>query len=385
MKHPLSKIPFGVAAAVALAIVVLAGAVWLFRSKPEAKVDPPKPSAANDTLHYGAGAEQLSYLDIAPVEELAAPVAQALPGKLAFDEDVTVRVFSPVSGRVTELVAKPGTNVKAKDVLAWLNSPDFAQARADARKAQADLAMKQKALARAQELTTLGVLARKDLESAQADLGQAQAELERAQSVLKNLDPNGDGARYALRAPIAGILVDRTINPGQEVRPDAQTPLFIITDPTKLWTTFELSEQDMANVRNGQNIRIDVDAIPDRHFAGRIIYVGAALDPATRRINVRAEVDRPDPRLKPEMFARISPLDDDHAHNEVAVPNSALVSIGLHHYVFVEEAPGTLKRREVQLSVIGERLAYVKTGVKAGERVVTRGAVLLNAELGQAE
>lgn len=385
MKHPLSKIPFGVAAAVALAIVVLAGAVWLFRSKPEAKVDPPKPSAANDTLHYGAGAEQLSYLDIAPVEELAAPVAQALPGKLAFDEDVTVRVFSPVSGRVTELVAKPGTNVKAKDVLAWLNSPDFAQARADARKAQADLAMKQKALARAQELTTLGVLARKDLESAQADLGQAQAELERAQSVLKNLDPNGDGARYALRAPIAGILVDRTINPGQEVRPDAQTPLFIITDPTKLWTTFELSEQDMANVRNGQNIRIDVDAIPDRHFAGRIIYVGAALDPATRRINVRAEVDRPDPRLKPEMFARISPLDDDHAHNEVAVPNSALVSIGLHHYVFVEEAPGTLKRREVQLGVIGERLAYVKTGVKAGERVVTRGAVLLNAELGQAE
>ena len=385
MKHPLSKIPFGVAAAVALAIVVLAGAVWLFRSKPEAKVDPPKPSAANDTLHYGAGAEQLSYLNIAPVEELAAPVAQALPGKLAFDEDVTVRVFSPVSGRVTELVAKPGTNVKAKDVLAWRKSPDFAQARAEARKAQADLAMKQKALARAQELTTLGVLARKDLESAQADLGQAQAELERAQSVLKNLDPNGDGARYALRAPIAGILVDRTINPGQEVRPDAQTPLFIITDPTKLWTTFELSEQDMANVRNGQNIRIDVDAIPDRHFAGRIIYVGAALDPATRRINVRAEVDRPDPRLKPEMFARISPLDDDHAHNEVAVPNSALVSIGLHHYVFVEEAPGTLKRREVQLGVIGERLAYVKTGVKAGERVVTRGAVLLNAELGQAE
>jgi len=384
VKNSPSRFPFEVVAATAAALVILIGAIWLFRGKSDTKVDAPKSSAANDTLHYAAGAEQLNYLDIAPVEALAAPTVQALPGKLAFDEDVTVRVFSPVTGRVVELVARPGASVKAKDVLAWLNSPDFAQARADARKAQADLAMKQKALARARELTELGVLARKDLEGAQADLGQAQAELDRAQSVLRNLDPTGDGARYALRAPIAGIVVDRTINPGQEVRPDAANPLFIVTDPNKLWVAFELSEQDMGKVHNGQNIRIDVDAIDGEHFAGHIIYVGAALDPATRRIAVRAEVDAPDPRLKPEMFARVSPLEDD-AHKEVAVPNAALISLGLHHYVFVEEAPGTLKRREVQLGVIGERVAYVKSGLKAGERVVTRGAVLLNAELGQAE
>ncbi|HEX7914154.1 efflux RND transporter periplasmic adaptor subunit [Rudaea sp.] len=384
MKNPFAKVPFEVVAGTALALAVLFGAIWLFRGKPDTGVDPPKPQTSNDTLHFAAGAEQLSYLDIAPVEELAAPTMQSLPGKLAFDEDVTVRVFSPVTGRVTELVAKPGNATKAKDVLAWLSSPDFAQARADARKAQADLALKQKALSRAKELTDLGVLARKDLEGAQADLGQAQAELDRAQSVLKNLDPTGNDARYALRAPIAGVVVDRTINPGQEVRPDAQAPLFILTDPAKLWVNFELSEQDMTKVHNAQAIRIDVDAITDKHFAGHVIYVGGALDPATRRIAVRAEVEQPDPRLKPEMFARISPLEDD-AHKEIAVPNSALISIGLHHYVFIEETPGTLKRREVQLSVIGERVAYVKAGLKAGERVVTRGAVLLNAELGQAE
>lgn len=384
MKKPFAKTPIEIAGATVLALALLLGALWLFRSKPQTRVDAPKPAVANDTLHYKVGAEQLSYLDIAPVEELAAPTMQALPGKLAFDEDVTVRVFSPVTGRVTELVAKAGAAVKAKDVLAWLNSPDFAQARADARKAQADLAMKQKALSRTKELAGLGVLARKDLEGAEADLGQAQAELDRAQSVLKNLDPTGNDTRYALRAPIAGIVVDRTINPGQEVQPGAANLLFILTDPSKLWVNFELSEQDMAKVHNGQNIRIDVDAIADQHFAGRVIYVGAALDPATRRIAVRAQVEQPDPRLKPEMFARISPLEDD-ARKEIAVPDSALVSIGLHHYVFVEEAPGTLKRRAVRLGVIGERVAYVTAGLQAGERVVTRGAVLLNAELGQAE
>jgi membrane fusion protein, heavy metal efflux system len=369
---------------VLFAILVLGGAIWIF--KPRAAVAPlaAKSADATDTLHYAAGAEQLSYLDIAPVEELVAPTLQALPGKLAFDEDHTVRINSPVSGRVAQLVAAAGSAVKAGDVLAWLDSPDFAQARADAHKAQADLTMKQHALARTDELTKLGVLAQKDLEGARADAGQAQAELERAQSVLKNLDPTGSGTRYALRTPIAGIVVDRTINPGMEVRPDAATPLFIVTDPTRLWATFELSEQDLAKVHNGQSVRIDADAFADTHFGGHVVYVGAALDAATRRINVRAVLDNPDARLKPEMFARISPLEDD-GHKQIAVPNTALVSLGLHHFLFVEEAPGSLKRREVQLGVVGERTAFVRSGLQAGERVVTRGAVLLNAELGQAE
>lgn len=367
-----------------LALLLGCAVVWLLKSRASAAVSTPKTAAPADTLHYEAGAEQLSYLDIAPVEELIAPTLQALPGKLAFDEDRTVRINSPVAGRVAQLVATAGSTVKAGDVLAWLDSPDFALARADARKAQADVALKQHALQRTDELTKLGVLARKDLEGARADAGQAQAELDRAQSVLKNLDPTGSGMRYALRTPIAGIVVDRTINPGMEVRPDAATPLFIVTDPSRLWATFELSEQDMAKVHNGQSVRIDVDAFTDRHFDGRIIYVGAALDPATRRISVRAALDNTGAGLKPEMFARISPLEDD-GHKQIAVPNSALVSLGLHHFVFVEESPGTLKRRDVQVGVIGERNAFIKSGLKPGEHIVTRGAVLLNAELGQAE
>jgi membrane fusion protein, heavy metal efflux system len=375
--------PQVIALGVAFAALALI-AFWIWPHRSAAVAAPGKTQASPGTLHYAAGAEQLTYLDIAPVEELVAPTLQALPGRLSFDEDRTVRVNSPVLGRVAQLVAQPGSAVKAGDVLAWLDSPDFAQARADARKAQADRIMKTKALERTQELTKLGVLAQRDLESASADADQAQAELERAQSVLKNLDPSGTGTRYALRAPIAGIVVDRTINPGMEVRPDAATPLFIITDPTQLWASFELSEQDLGKVHNGQNVRVDVDAFADEHFSGHIVYIAAALDPTTRRISVRAALDNTESRLKPEMFARISPLQDD-GQKQLAVPDAALVSLGLHHFVFVEEAPGTLKRREVQLGVVGEHNAFVRGGLKAGERIVTRGAVLLNAELGQSD
>ncbi|MBO9661545.1 efflux RND transporter periplasmic adaptor subunit [Dokdonella sp.] len=373
-----------IAIIVVLAALVFGVAAWRAASRPAPLAAAAPPRAPADTLRYPPGAEQLSFLDIEPAAEFPAPALDALPGKLAFDEDRTVRVASPVQGRVSELVAKPGTAVKAGDVLAWLDSPDFAQARADARKAQADHALKRKALERARALTDLGVLARKDLESAEDDLAQAGAELERADAVLKNLDPSGASPRYALRAPIAGIVVDRAINPGMQVRPDASAPLFVITDPTRLWVSFELAEQDLGKVRVGQAVRVEVDGFADRSFEGRVTTIGAALDPATRRIAVRVELLDGDARLKPELFARVSPLADGGSR-QVAVPNSALVSVGLHHYAFVEEAPGVLKRRALELGVVGEQRAFVRSGLAAGERVVTRGALLLDAELGQAE
>ena len=373
-----------VAAVIATACIVAAVVVHRLPVATAAAPESPQSAAPSDTLRYAAGAEQLSYLDIEPAVELAAPALDAMPGKLGFDEDRTVRVASPVLGRIAELVAKPGAMVKAGDVLAWLDSPDFAQARADAHKATADVAMKRKALERAAALTALGVVARKDQESAEDDLAQSRAEAERATSVLKNLDPSGNSARFALRAPIAGIVVERSLNPGMQVRPDATAPLFVITDPTHLWVNFEVAEHDLGKIHVGQAVRVDVDAFAERRFDGRIVTIGAALDPATRRIGVRASLDDSDAQLKPELFARVSPL-DDAGRSQVAVPNSALVSIGLHHYAFVEESPGVLKRRELELGVVGDQHAFVRAGIEPGERVVTRGAVLLNAELGQAE
>lgn len=374
--------------ATALIATALAFAGWLgyrVAANAPAAATPARTSTPIDTLHYAPGAPQLSYLEIQPAREIDAPTLEALPGKIGFDEDHTVRVTSPVQGRVVELVAQPGAAVKAGDVLARVDSPDYAQALADARKADADLALKRKAAARADVLVGAGAIAQKDAEGARADLGAAAAESARAHAVLKNLDPDGTpGPRYVLRTPIAGIVVERTINPGQEVRPDASTPLFIVTDPARLWATFELAERDLAKVHVGQRVAIEVDAWPGQRFDGRIVTIGAALDPLSRRATVRASLGNADGRLRPEMFARVSPLADG-GERVVAVPNTALLSIGLHHYVFVEESPGTLKRREVELAMTGSERSTLASGLKAGERVVTRGAVLLNGELGEAE
>ncbi len=369
---------------VGIALCGYVGFRLLSAAPAESAVPANKISAPTDTLHYAPGAEQLSFLDIQPVQLRALPVMDSLPGKIAFDEDHTVRVFAPVSGRVLAFGATLGSAVKSGDVLAWLASPEFAQALADSHKANSDLAQKRKAAERASALVTAGVVAQKDLEGARADFEQAQAEASRAEQRLRQLDAGKQsGDRYALRAPIDGMLVDRSINPGMEVRPDATAPLFIITDPAKRWASFELSERELGKVRVGQPIDIEVEAYPAQRFHARIFFVGAALDPLTRRVLVRAAIDNSDGSLRPEMFARISPLVDND-QQLAAVPNTALITIGLHHYVFVEETPGTLKRRELKVSFAGHELSYIGDGLKAGERIVTRGAVLLNAELGEA-
>ena len=365
-----------------VAVTVLAVG-WHLAHPGHAHAEPvaPEPVRARDSIRYPPGAAQLAHLLIQPVHALPAPVMDAQPGKIAFDEDHTVRVVSPGNGRITQLVAEPGTKVKAGDVLAWMDSPDYAQALADARKAHAAQALKAKALDRTRELEHLGVAAGKDLEAAEDDAAEARAESQRADAVLRRFDmAGGQGDRFALRAPITGTVIDRTVNPGLEVQAGAGAPLFVISDTDRLWASFELPEASAGLVHAGQRVRVEVDALPGEPFNGHIRYVGGALDPATRRFLVRVALDHADPRLKPEMFARIAPIDDTQ-RPMVAVPNAALVNIGMHHYVFVETQAGVLTRREVGIGVGGESVSFLTTGVNDGDRVVTQGAVLLNGEL----
>jgi cobalt-zinc-cadmium efflux system membrane fusion protein len=147
-----------------------------------------------------------------------------------------------------------------------------------------------------------------------------------------------------------------------------------------LWAVIDLPEQDIAAVHMGQAISVEVDAYPNEQFNGKIVNVGAALDPATRRIQVRCSVDNSSQKLKPEMYARVTPLAD--AKNKLPrVANSALVNQGIHNYIFVEKEAGVLERRSVVLGLQGREFSYIKEGLSAGEKVVNSGALLLNSEL----
>ncbi len=326
---------------------------------------------------------QEANLRIETVTEMVAPTAEPFNGKISFDENFTSRISSPILGRATKLHAQIGDTVKAGQALVSIDSPDLGGAIADYRKAMSDLELKRKALERSQMLLDGGVIAHKDFESSEADMAQSQAEAIRTKGRLKNLNIDINSAAgaetFTLKAPMAGVIVDRQINVGNEVRPDANTPLFIITNPSHLWATIDLPERDLSKISLGQPISIQVDAYQNESFTGRIQSIGTMVDPVTRRIQVRCSVDSKN-KLKPEMYARITPLNNRN-QKAIRIPNSALITEGLYSYVFVEISPGHLKKRRVTLDVQEREYATVKAGLAAGEKLVVSGAILLNSEL----
>ncbi len=372
------------AAGLALLAAAIALTDTLVRPVPNPQPVPAVPKGEAGVLRYDAGSAQLSAIKVKPAEIFPVPLAEPLNGRVTFNENLTARVSSPIAGRVVALQAQAGDAVNAGDALALLDSPDLAAAVADSRKAEADEARKKLAFERAKTLYEGQVLARKDLESAQADFEQARAETRRAALRLRNLAPQGvSDERFALRAPISGVVADRQINPGMEVRPDLPNPLFIITNPARLWVLIDLPERDLSKVAPGQPVSVEVDAWPDERFPARIEKIGEVVDPATRRVQVRCSVANPRHKLKPEMYARVTLL-ADKTRKAVRLPNTALVTEGLYSYVFVERNPGEFERRRIALAVQDRDYSYVEAGIRAGERVVVIGSVLLNSELGAA-
>ena len=235
-------------------------------------------------------------------------LVHTLTGRVTWDEDRTVRVFSPFAGSVQAIYVKAGDRVSAGQVLASIASPDFGQTQADASRAASDFAVAQKNVERLRDLAANGVAAEKDLHAAEADFERARAELQRV-NARKKLYGGGDTVdqRYALRAPVAGVIVEKNINPGQELRPDQITsnapPLFVITDPARLWVQLDATEQDLRFLRPGISwFKLRTPAYPDRTFPARIEAVSDYIDPNTRMIKVRASVANGERALKGEMF-----------------------------------------------------------------------------------
>ncbi|MBI5919559.1 MAG: efflux RND transporter periplasmic adaptor subunit [Nitrosomonadales bacterium] len=365
-------------------LLLVAGSAWIwqrFTAAAPATVMP-QPAGTHDTVTFPANAPQLAFLNISEVDSEPVPLIEPLNARIAYDDNLTARVSSPITGRVLRILKEPGDRVQQDDPLAELDAPDYALAVSDSQKAEADLSRKLQALERARLMLEAQSIARKEVEQAETDWRLAEAEAYRAKERLANLGGSHNAAgHYLLRAPLAGTITERQINAGSEVRPDAAQPLFVITDPEHLWVQVELPERQLGKVELGQMAIVEVDAYPGEGFAATITVIAGALDPATRRIQLRCEVKNLDRRLKPEMYARMTPIAREHDRLP-RVPNAALITEGLNSYLFVETAPGVLKKRKVDLAMRGHKFSYVKAGLSVGERVVTSGALLLNSELG---
>lgn len=340
------------------------------------KVEPVKdlsPVIEGDRVILAEGEKSSAFLKTDLVREDQGSTLR-LPGRLVWNENKTVRVYPQLAGRVLRIHADIGSEVKAGQALASLSSPDFGQVQAELKKAQADAALSKKALQRSLELLQAGVIAQKEAEQVEADFVRNQAEAERAESRLRLLGRSSHSVdqSYTLSSPIAGTVVERNLNVGQEFRFDQinQAP-FVVTDPTSLWIQIDVSEANLAAVKEGAEFLLEVNQLPGQTFPGKILHIADFVDPQTRTIKVRAVVPNPERRLKGEMFVTIAIVLPPSGH--LIVPSKAVFLVGSERFVFVEEAEGKYIRRKLETGTERNGMIEVRKGLSIGEEVVIEG------------
>ncbi|MBD9355395.1 efflux RND transporter periplasmic adaptor subunit [Methylomonas albis] len=322
-----------------------------------------------------------TYVKTAKLSLAQHPLLEPLAGKIVYDESLTSRISSPVAGRVVATPIALGTAVQAGSTLLELDSPDIADAEADFAKAQATATLAGHAFSRQQDLYAGKAISRKELEQAQSDLSSARSDLQRAEDKLKNLHLSArqtDG-RFALRAAVAGIVVERTVNPGMEVRPDRDAPLFVVSDLKHLTVLLEVFEVNIGKIKTGQQLSISVPAYPGESFPATVQYIGQVLDETTRSVQVRCKLDNPDGRLLPGMYATITveSAADDKAF---VIPLTAVFTEGDADYVFVALDENRYRQRRVEIGLRLQNKAVIRQGLQADELLVTEGALMLRAE-----
>jgi|ERR1022692_1289686 membrane fusion protein, heavy metal efflux system len=342
------------------------------------------PKVIGEKISFPADSPQLASLELASVESRA-PAGIPLSGRLIWNDDLTVRVFTPFAGRVRKIMANIGQTVEKNAPLAEVESPDFGQAQAEARKAESDLTLAQRNLARLRELLAHGAAAQKEVEAAEASQSQAEAEHARAISKLAVYGASADSLDeiFVLQSPLAGTVVDKSVNPGQEIRPDQMlanlpqytAPMFVVSDPARLWIQIDATEVDLPHLQPGTKFTFTSRAFPEQTFTGRVDNVSEFIDPNTRTIKVRGQVDNARRLLKAEMFVSVN-LPGAEVPT-ISVPAAAVFLKGEKHFVFVQENPGQFTRHEIAVGSEQAGRVLVMNGLQAGQQIVTDGCVLL--------
>src|SRR5882757_4001155 len=392
--------------AVAAALLALAGAALygLMHNSGATQQNSEVSSQSRKGLQrYTPSPAEWASLTIQPVTKRAFRAEHVTEGKIAVDEDRSTPVFSPYAGRVTKLLARPGDSVVQGQPLFVIEAADTVQAQNDfiaamtgLNKARSALDLAQLQHKRAKDLFEGKAVPLKDYQQAEATMTQAQNDLRSTQTAL-------EAARNKLRilgftdeavatfqemghinpettifAPIAGTVVQRKIGPGQYVNSGASDPVFVIGDLSTVWLTAFVREADASNVSVGQEIAFNVLALPDRPLKARINYVSAAIDPATRRLLVRATIDNKDGLLKPEMFANVTIYSaGDHA--AIGVPKQPLIYEGSQVRVWVAREDKSIELRQIKTGLANGDLVEVQgNNLKPGDQIVTKGSLFID-------
>lgn len=391
---------------VCAAVVVLAAGVgayaWLRAGHAPVAAGAPSRTEPLSQGEFRLSDAEMRALRIEEVQSQRFRAERVSEGRIAYNEDRSTPVFSPYSGRVVRVLARLGDEIRIGEALVEVETTDLSGATNDllsaldgSNKAHSTLEQALREERRQNSLFSARAASQRDVEQARvaaanaaADLRSAEATLAAARDKLRVLGRSQDLIRrieatrqvdaiVPVVSPIPGTVVQRRVGPGQWLSSGGSDPIFTIADLSTMWLVAAVREKDAPLIRLDQPVEVTVGALPDRRFDARIASIGAGLDPTTRRLTVRAEVQDPEHLLKPEMFATFH-ISLGEPKRSVAVPVSAVIHRGSESSVWVALDGNRFILRGVALGIRSGDVVEATEGLNAGERVVTGGALFID-------
>ncbi len=317
---------------------------------------------------------KLIRLDTVKMEEVRNEIL--LTGKITFDENHIARI-SPMSGGIIEsMKAELGDFVKKGQVLATIRSIETAEYSNQFTTANSNYQIAKKNSELTKEMYQNGLASEKDYLTSQQELVKAEGELNRIKEIL-SIYGDESAKRYTVKSPIDGIVVERNATQNMVFRTDGQSNLFTIADLRYVWAVGNVAESDIPDVQPGYLAKVTTVSYPDKVYDGSISRIMSVIDSASKVMKVRIELNNPDYLLKPEMFANITVFYSEGGKTMPIIPSEAIVFDKNRNYVLVFHGKGKIETREVEVYHPVGGKSYIQSGLKPGEIIVCRNALVV--------
>lgn len=358
-----------------LIITAWAGLAFLSACKHEVKQEEkPKTFVLSDTMKHMIQLDTVTNCNVS--SELS------LSGIVSFNDNNVVKVFPRSSGQVIETKVSLGDKIYKGQVLAIIKSADVAGNYNDLGSANADLAIAKRQVDNQESLYKNGISSEREYNEAKQNYEKSLAARNKIQSLI-NINGGGkttSGGEYMVTAPIDGYIVEKKIAAGAFIRPDAGDNLFTISDLKNVWVYANVYETDINKVKEGYNVKVLPIAYPDKVFNGKIDRVGETLDPQSKALKVRINLDNSEMLLKPDMFAKVL-VSNVEGGQSLCIPRTALIPQEGKHYVVIYVNDSDMKVSQVDILKTTADKAFISEGVSAGDRVVTKNQILIFNQL----
>jgi len=359
--------------------------------KAEAAKPAEESGAADQPSLLTVSQDQLAHLQVAPARKASWSTTVRTTGTVDWDADHTTQAITQVNGPISRILVDTGAKVNAGDPLLFVSSPDVANAISAYRKARNREQLTKRIVDRMTELLDRGAAAGKDVESSVADYNDAMTDVQNSLQALKIFGINQQEMEQAekqgvaivpelaVRSPIAGVVVQKLVSPGQFIQ-SGVTACFMISDVSTVWVQGHVFDRDLPFVKVGDPVTETNAAFP-HSFRGQVQYIGAFVDPTTRTTPVRIVTQNPAGLLKKDLFVEADILTGAR-QNILVVPVSAVLHDAQNEpMVYVEVQPGKFAQRLVNVGAQQGDEVEIASGLSLGENVVTQGSVFVQFAL----